>query len=596
MRLSLAAWMLAAAIALPACAQPAADPVVGLWRYQERSDPALHGALALTHSGKAWRASLGGREAVGEKTGSELRFDFPQGLGQLRVRLAGHAAQGYWRQPAGDIGPPQTYATPVALKATANGWRGEVRPLATIFTLYLKVFRDADGSLVGAFRNPEFNLNHGRTQFLVSHDGEVVHFTSRPAQGQSPSRFDARLAEGGLRIDWPGFNHPLDLRPAVGAEAQAFYPRPPGGPRYAYRPPPRLADGWATAKASTTGLDEAALTRIVQTQIDTDPAALRPQLMQSILVAHRGKLVLEEYFYGYDRTTRHDVRSGGKTYASVMLGAVMMRDSGIGPDSRIYDLMKGRGPFANPDPRKAEITLAHLMTRTSGLACNDNDEASPGNEETMQSQAGQPDWWKYTLDLPMAHDPGTRYAYCSANPNLVGGALTARTGTWLPELFDRTVARPLQFGTYSWDLMPTGEGYQGGGAYILPRDYLKIGQAYLDGGVWHGRRIVSADWARRSTAIHQAVSPTTTGYSPEEFQNFYVLGQDGYAWHISRLKVGDRVFQDYEATGNGGQVLIVVPEADLVVAFTGGNYGQGGIWNRWKDQIVAQQIIPAIRP
>ena len=33
----------------------------------------------------------------------------------------------------------------------------------------------------------------------------------------------------------------------------------------------------------------------------------------------------------------------------------------------------------------------------------------------------------------------------------------------------------------------------------------------------------------------------------------------------------------------------------LAVVITAGNYGQGIIWNRWRDSIVAQQIIRAIR-
>jgi len=86
------------------------------------------------------------------------------------------------------------------------------------------------------------------------------------------------------------------------------------------------------------------------------------------------------------------------------------------------------------------------MTHTSGLACDDNDDKSPGNEDTMQSQTRQPDWWKYTPDLPVVHDSGSRYAYCSAEMNLVGAVLTTGTATWLPALFDREVARPLQFG------------------------------------------------------------------------------------------------------------------------------------------------------
>src|SRR4029450_6869391 len=132
----------------------------------------------------------------------------------------------------------------------------------------------------------------------------------------------------------------------------------------------------------------------------------------------------------------------------------------------------------------------HLMTHTSGLDCNDNDEKSLGNEDTLWTQKAQPDLWKYTLDLPMVHEPGERYAYCSANMNLVGGALTVATKTWLPEFFDRTVARPLGVGRYHWNLTPTDDGYLAGGSWLLPRDLLKVGQAYLDGGVWRGRRIV----------------------------------------------------------------------------------------------------------
>ena len=75
----------------------------------------------------------------------------------------------------------------------------------------------------------------------------------------------------------------------------------------------------------------------------------------------------------------------------------------------------------------------------------------------------------------MVHEPGRRYAYCSASINLVGGALATATSTWLPALFDRTVARPLQFSRYYWNVDRRGEGYLGGGAYVRPRDLLKLG-------------------------------------------------------------------------------------------------------------------------
>jgi CubicO group peptidase (beta-lactamase class C family) len=592
-----------AAVAAVSCAVPAAaqgpETLIGLWASRTASVPGLHGPLTVTRKGASWRAGLAGRQARAQGDGGDLRFAFPADGGQFRGRLAkdGRRIEGFWIQPAEGFGElRQPYATPLTLTAAAaGGWRGEVRPLANGFTLYLKVFRDADGSVTASLRNPEANFNGGRAQYLVGVDGPEVRLTARPAEAQRPVTLTAKVTAGHLHMSLPGLDHDFDLTRATPAQAAAFLPRPPGAPAYIYRAPPQLNDGWTTARASQTGLDETALARIVRAQIDSDPAGKRPPLIHSILVAHHGKLVLEEYFSGYGRDDPHDTRSAAKTFNSVMLGAVMLHDPALGPESRIYDLMAAHGPYAQPDPRKAGITLAQLMTHSSGLACDDNDDNSPGNEGTLQSQTAQPDWAKYTLDLPMAHDPGTHYAYCSANANLVAAGLAARTGEWIPELFDRTVARPLQFGPYHWDLTPTGEGYGGGGVRMRPRDLLKIGQAHLDGGVWHGRRIVSAAWVKASTAPHIDVSPATTGLSPEDFGNFYGLAKDGYAWHLNDLKVGDRVYRDYEATGNGGQLLIVVPDADLAVVITAGNYGQGGIWTRWRDSIVAQQIIPAIR-
>jgi CubicO group peptidase (beta-lactamase class C family) len=196
----------------------------------------------------------------------------------------------------------------------------------------------------------------------------------------------------------------------------------------------------------------------------------------------------------------------------------------------------------------------------------------------------------------MAHDPGARYAYCSANMHLVSGALTAATGTWLPELFDRALARPLGFGEWHWLLTPTGEGYLGGGAFLRPRDLLKVGQLFLDGGTWRGRRILDESWIAESTAARIAITPETTGYSEEEFGEYYGRGEDALAWHLGTLAIGDRKVRTYAAGGNGGQLLVVAPELDLAMVFTGGNYRQGGIWSRWPQELVGEALSAGLGP
>jgi CubicO group peptidase (beta-lactamase class C family) len=499
---------------------------------------------------------------------------------------------GFWLQPSGVIdGRPnaayrQPFATPLILeRGGGDSWDGRVRQLPESFTLFLRIFRDSAGVLVGAFRNHDFGSNGGVSLFQVARTGDSVHLTFR-YENEPEIRYSARLLRSPdrLRLYWRDVGTQLELVRLSPIQAASFFPRPPGE-RYRYRQPPETGDGWDTAPAGEVGLDAAALAVAVQRIVDTNPAIRGAPLMHSMLVARRGKLVLEEYFHGYDRDMPHDTRSAGKTFASVMLGAAMREGVRVSPETRVYQLLGDMGPFANADPRKDRITLAHLMTHTTGLACDDYNDDSPGNENRLEQVTT--DWYKYTLDLPMAHEPGHRYAYCSANMNLMGAALTTATRTWLPELFARTVARPLQFGVWHWNLMPNGHGYLGGGSWLRPRDLLKIGQAYLDGGIWKGRRIVDSAWIAISTASRIKITPATTGLSEDDFGNSYGGGEDGLAWHLG----GDQYF----ATGNGGQLLIVAPKQDMVVVFTGANYRQGWIWGRWGPEFVGKHFIPAIR-
>lgn len=585
--------------AAPAAAQPSAEPLDGYWVSHPRFTPAQAGALEIVRQGNRGRATLGGVEAAFEFRGNEIAFAVP-GRGRFRGRLVGGTIRGFWMGPARTADSSRPFADFTLLRAAgANRWRGEVRPLDDDYTLYLSVFRDSDGQPTASFRNPDRNDRGGATRFRIARDGEALRLTAGPDPANPIVTLPGRVVPetGRLRFDWPDLERPLELQRTTAAQIPGFFPRPPSDPPYAYRRPDEIGDGWRTAHAGEVGMDEAALANLVRRIAAADPTVRGAPLIHSLLVAHRGRLVLEEYFYGFDRDTPHDLRSAGKTFASIMLGGLMRRGTRIGPDSRIYELLARRGPFANPHPDKARITLAHLMTHSSGLDCNDNDENSLGNEDRMQNQTAQPDWWRYTLDLPMVHPPGTRYAYCSANMNLVGAGLTEASGTWLPELFDRQIAEPLQFRRWHWNLMPNGEGYLGGGAYILPRDLIKVGQAYLDGGIWNGRRIVDAGWVARSTAQAIEVTPATTGLDGEAFGNSYGGGgADGLAWHLGTVPVGDRRYRAYNANGNGGQILMIVPELDLVVVFTAENYRQGWIWGRWGDELVGGMIAPAVRP
>jgi CubicO group peptidase (beta-lactamase class C family) len=571
-------------IPLTAQAPAPSDQLIGIWASENTFGPLLRGELTVTRDSGAWRANIGSSEVRFPTRGDSIRFEIPRNLGSFRGALVpgGRSIHGWWIQPIG-VTLSQSFATPLTLTLTGPGtWRGTVVPLDDRFDLYLAVWRRTDGVLLGAFRNPQFNTRGRAPAFRMTLEGDSIHFSAPPdtttPQTQFAAQFDSTQRQ--ITIMWPWLGRTIVLTSRDSAQAVGLFPRAPGSPAWRYHQPAAANDGWTTARASAAGFDETALERMVQRLADTTMTSYRSPFVHSLLIARHGWLVMEEYFTGYGRDMPHDTRSAAKTYASVMVGAAMLRGTPIGPDTRLYPLVGPLGQGAAPDPRRDRITLAHLMTHTTGLACDDNNDDSPGNEDAMQQQTAQPDWWRYTLDLPMVFEPGTHYAYCSATMSLVGAALTAATHTWLPEYFDRTIARPLQFGRYYYNLQPTLEGYLGGGVQVQPRDFLKIGQVYLDGGLWHDRRVVSADWVRRSTV--QEVADSTQS-------------KDGYAWHRAVLTSGRRAYREYEANGNGGQYVIVLPELDLVVVFTAGNYGQYGVWGRFRDDLVTNVIIPAIR-
>jgi CubicO group peptidase (beta-lactamase class C family) len=548
------------------------DPV-GLWGAERVFGPDLGGAMTVRRDARNWTATIGNASATFPSGDSMVfRFGPTRGTYRFHVSNGGRELRGFWIQPPLRSGP-QPFSTPTSLRRiAANRWVGQVAPLTDAISVYLDIRRQADGSLFARLRNPDGSLGDGA--YRVKQLGNSLRLidASDSAQ-QRTARFDS--SRGTVTLDIPDLGSwtltRRDRNRAIG-----FYARTPTTP-YAYRPPEQIADGWTTGSLRQAELDEPRIDSLVQRILDVDAGLARQPLVHSVLIARHGKLVLEEYFYGFTRDTPHDLRSGSKTFASILVNLAVRRGATIDPTARVYTSFSKYRPFENEDARKSRISLAHLMTMTSGLACDENDDSSPGNEGTMQSQTSQPDWYKFTLDLPMAHAPGDTAVYCSATVNLIGGVIRNASHIWLPQLFDEGLAEPLGFGPYHFDLMPTGEAYLGGGVHMRPRDLLKIGQLYLDHGKWGGRQLIDSDWVAESVRPHTEISPSNT---------------DGYDWHTDTLRIGDRRLAEYYAAGNGGQLLIIVPELELVVAFTAGNYNSYGVWRAYREEWLARYIIP----
>lgn len=297
--------------------------------------------------------------------------------------------------------------------------------------------------------------------------------------------------------------------------------------------------------------------------------------VRSLLVYHKGALRLEEYFYGFHRERAHPMRSLSKSVVALVAGAAVDRHL-LSVRTPVWPLF-GWDSVANPDPRKQEISLHHLLSQQSGLACNDRDSNSPGNEVKIYEE---PDWVKATFDLPMLADPGTTARYCSAGIISAARAVELAVKKPLPEFADEALFAPLGIKKtdWRWTFKPErSERNEFSQIYLRPRDMLKLGMLIQQRGVWQGKQVLSREWLSAMTEKQSVVDGADYG-----------LGI-WHRWFRVKSAPGERV-NTIMLSGNGVQKVFLVPSLDLIVVFTGGAFNV----NSPVNQMMADVILPAL--
>ncbi|MBW7866352.1 MAG: serine hydrolase [Candidatus Hydrogenedens sp.] len=296
------------------------------------------------------------------------------------------------------------------------------------------------------------------------------------------------------------------------------------------------------------GYDGAALSAAVDA-IFAEPNRLLTRNTRAVVVAYRDEIVAEKYAPGFGPEQRQAGWSMAKSVFHALFG-IAVRDGKL----NIADPVPVPAWRAPGDPRGG-VTLDMLLRMRGGIDYSDFDfNGRPKLGELLFGNSGAAE---YFMAQPLAHPPGTRFAYASGSTNLLSWVLRRAYGDdayyALPqkELFGKLGMRSACFEADAAGTL-IGSSY----FFATPRDFVRFGLLYQNDGVWMGERILPEGWV--------AYGRTPSPGGPDHYgAHWWMPGTDDRARAAAR---GICIPEDaFMAAGYEGQKLLVIPSMKLVL-------------------------------
>jgi len=283
-----------------------------------------------------------------------------------------------------------------------------------------------------------------------------------------------------------------------------------------------------------------------------------------IVVLHRGALVFERYFDGSDDGSRFTSWSVAKSVTATLVGMALAE----GRIRSLDDTLETYIPALRGTAYDG-VTIEQALRMRSGVAFTEeyteggSDIASYMRSSVIE-QAASAD--TLAAGFPRAADPGSVFNYNTAETQILGWLVRSVTQKSHAAYLEEKLWRPLGMehdATLVLD-RPGPDGVELAGCCLNAalRDWARIGQLYLQDGVWRGKRLLAEGWVARST------SPNA------DADSFY-----GYQWWL----FGNG---RYSAEGVHGQFIFVDPARDLVVA-------KASVWPDAWDEALADEAMAA---
>jgi len=321
---------------------------------------------------------------------------------------------------------------------------------------------------------------------------------------------------------------------------------------------------WNEVTPESQGLDSNSISRMF------DYIEEGSQDVHSVIIVRNGYLLTEKYLYDsqlrdtktYDGgSTLHAQYSVTKSLTALLIGIAIEEGYLSNINQTLYEFFADIwNPSFTDSTQKKDITIEQLLTMNAGFIGFFN-SAYPGSSTAFD------DCIEWALDdLPLVFTPGESggFAYSNDGPNLLSGIISNVTGQSSADFAQEYLFDHMGITEEDWDWWGDNNGisFGGYGFECSPQVQAKLGILCLNDGNWNGIQLIPSNWVREATSFK------TSGrwvYSPSN--NYFNYG---YLFYTNdSINTNNDLHMGYHASGAYGQVIFIVPEYNLVAAFTG---------------------------
>jgi Beta-lactamase len=267
----------------------------------------------------------------------------------------------------------------------------------------------------------------------------------------------------------------------------------------------------------------------------------------SFMFLRHGKLIAEGWWSPYRPDLKHTLYSVSKSFTSTAVGFAVSEGRLKVTDKVISFFPKNLLPDTI-SPYLAQLTIKNLLTMSVGQDPVPDLDMVKGDN-----------WVKAALAVPIKNQPGTKFLYNSVGPYLLSAIVQKLTGQKMIDYLKPRLFKPLGIEGADWEVSPEGINTAAYGLRVKTEDMAKLGQLYLQKGVWKGLQLLPKEWIEEATTTEIEQAPPGTPQSKIDSSDWL----QGYGYFFWRCR-----HHMYRADGAFGQYIIVMPDQDAVVVIT----------------------------